>query len=64
LPSRSIPAARRDPAAQYDWRVGVSRPFGNAEVHLNLSGGGPSRDHYADASHSRTAVTLGASLSF
>jgi uncharacterized protein (TIGR02001 family) len=49
---------------QYDWRATLSRPFGNAEVHVSLSGGGPSRDYYADASHSRTAVTVGASVSF
>jgi uncharacterized protein (TIGR02001 family) len=50
--------------SQYDWRATVSRRFGNAEVHVSLSGGGPSRDYYGDASHSRTALTAGASLSF
>jgi uncharacterized protein (TIGR02001 family) len=49
---------------QYDWRVAVSRAFGNAEAHLAVSGGGPTRDYYEDTSHSRTAVTVGASVSF
>jgi len=48
----------------YDWRLGVAREFGNLEVHAALSGGGPGREYYYGKSHSRTALTAGASVSF
>ena len=48
----------------YDWRVAAARAFGSLELHLNVSGGGPGRQYYYGASHSRTAVVAGASLSF
>jgi uncharacterized protein (TIGR02001 family) len=49
---------------QYDWRVAVMREFGSVEVHAALSGGGPGRQFYYGSTHSRTALTAGASLSF
>ena len=51
-------------ATLYDWRVGVTREFGNLELHTNLSGGGPGRQYSYGESHSRTAVVAGASLTF
>ena len=48
----------------YDWRIGVTREFGNAELHAAISGGGPGRQYYYGELHSRTAVTAGASMSF
>lgn len=48
----------------YDWRLGVAREFGNFEIHAAISGGGPGRQYYYGETHSRTAVTAGASLSF
>lgn len=48
----------------YDWRVGLTREFGNVEVHAAVSGGGPGRQYYYGEPHSRTAVTAGASVSF
>lgn len=48
----------------YDWRLGLAREFGNLEVHAALSGGGPGREYYYGKSHSRTALTGGASFSF
>ena len=50
--------------AQYDWRIGLSQSFGNAEVHAIVSGGGPSQQRYEYATHGRTALTVGASFSF
>lgn len=49
---------------QYDWRVGVMRELGPAEVHAALSGGGPGRQPYYGTTHSRTALTAGASFGF
>jgi uncharacterized protein (TIGR02001 family) len=49
---------------QYDWRLGVAREIGNFEVHAALTGGGPRRQYYYGANHSRTALVAGASLSF
>jgi hypothetical protein len=49
---------------RYDWRLGVARELGNVEVHADLSGGGPGRQYYYGESHSRTALTAGASVSF
>ena len=46
-----------------DWRVSVSRQFGNFEIHTALSGGGPSR-YYGFRVHKKTALTAGASVSF
>ncbi len=48
----------------YDWRLGVTREFGNLELHADVSGGGPGRQYYYGDTHSRTALTAGASLSF
>lgn len=49
---------------QHDWRLGVARELGAVEVHAALSSGGPGRQFYYGASHSRTVVTAGASVSF
>ncbi len=57
------PPSRYRPT-QADWRIGVSRPFGDAEVHLTLSGGGPSHQYYEGGFHRRTVLTAGASISF
>jgi uncharacterized protein (TIGR02001 family) len=48
----------------YDWRVGASRELGRVELHAALSGGGPGRQYYYDELHSRTVLTVGASVSF
>jgi uncharacterized protein (TIGR02001 family) len=48
----------------WDWRIGVTREFGNAELHAAISGGGPGREYQYGGLRSRTAVTGGASLSF
>lgn len=48
----------------YDWRVSAARELGRVEVHAALLGGGPGRQYYDGARHSRTAVTAGASVSF
>lgn len=48
----------------YDWRLGAAREIGNLELHAAVSGGAPGRQYYYDASRSRTAFTVGASLSF
>jgi uncharacterized protein (TIGR02001 family) len=49
---------------QHDWRLGVARELGAVEVHAALSGGGPGRQFYYGETHSRTALTAGASVSF
>lgn len=46
---------------QYDWRVGAAQEFGRASLHIDLSGGGPSKDRYRGRFHSRTALTFGLS---
>lgn len=51
-------------SALYDWRVGATRAFGDFELHVNVSGGGSGRQVYYGASHSRTALVAGGSLSF
>jgi uncharacterized protein (TIGR02001 family) len=48
----------------YDWRVSAAREIGRVEIHAALSGGGPGRQNYYGKSHSRTALTGGASISF
>ncbi len=50
--------------ARYDWRLGVSRQFGNLDLHAALSGGGPGREYYSGGLHGKTALTAGASWSF
>lgn len=50
-------------SSHQDWRVSVSRQFGNLELHTALSGGGPSR-YYGFKVHKKTALTAGASVSF
>ena len=50
-------------SAHKDWRVSITRQFGNFEFHTALSGGGPT--HYEGLwVHKRTALTAGASVSF
>jgi uncharacterized protein (TIGR02001 family) len=49
---------------RYDWRLGVARELGPVEVHAALSGGGPGRQYYYRDTHSMTAVSAGASVSF
>jgi uncharacterized protein (TIGR02001 family) len=46
-----------------DWRISVSRQIGKFEVHSALSGGGPS-EYYGYRVHKKTALTVGASVSF
>jgi uncharacterized protein (TIGR02001 family) len=58
------PVGSIGPSARYDWRLGLSRSFGSAEVHVNLSGGGPPQQYYRGAEHDRTAMTIGASFNF
>ena len=41
----------------YDWRLGLNRTLGSAEVGLAISGGGPSAEFYRGRGRSRTAVT-------
>ena len=49
---------------QYDWRLGVSRPLGPLDLHLAVTGGGPSPDFYDLRPHPKTALTGGASWAF
>lgn len=50
------------PRQRYDWRFGVSRQFGNAGIHLDLSG---SIDESRAGTHGkRTAVVLSATQAF
>lgn len=61
----SIPTRYRpDGRTRYDWRVGISRQFGNLDLHAAASGGGPSKDYYAGRAHGGIALTAGASWSF
>jgi uncharacterized protein (TIGR02001 family) len=46
-----------------DWRISVSRQFGNFEIHTALSGAEPNR-YEGFWVHKKTALTAGASLSF
>jgi len=48
-------------AANFDWRIGVSRDLGRLSLHASWSDGTPGRDHYGGRSHSRSAVVVGAS---
>ena len=59
-PARYFPGRQ----ARYDWRIGVSRRFGNLDLHAALSGGGPGQEYYSGDLHSKTALTAGASWSF
>lgn len=49
---------------QYDWRIGMAQEIGRATLHLDLSGGGLSKDVYEGESHNRTALVAGASFIF
>jgi len=57
-------AAAPNSKAQYDWRVGAAQDVGRVTMHLDFSGGGPSRDFYEGQAHSRTALVAGASVVF
>lgn len=46
-----------------DWRIGVSRQFGNFEIHSALSGGKP-YEYSGFRVHKKVAATVGASFSF
>jgi uncharacterized protein (TIGR02001 family) len=46
-----------------DWRVGVSRQFGNFEIHSALSGGHP-YEYSGYRVHKKVAATVGGSFSF
>jgi len=46
-----------------DWRIGVSRQFGNIEIHSALSGGKP-YEYSGFRVHKKVAATAGASFSF
>lgn len=46
-----------------DWRIGVSRQFGNFEIHSALSGGKP-YEYSGFRVHKKVAATAGASFSF
>jgi len=46
-----------------DWRIGVSRQFGNFEIHSALSGGIP-YEYFGRRVHKKVAATVGASVSF
>jgi len=48
----------------YDWSVGASQRLGDLEVHAAISGGGPGKQRYEGALHSRSRLTAGASWSF
>jgi uncharacterized protein (TIGR02001 family) len=50
--------------ARYDWRIGLSRRFGNVDLHAAVSGGGPGKEYYSGGLHDKTALTAGASWSF
>lgn len=49
---------------QHDWRIGASRQFNAIDVHLTLSGGGPSPDTYDGKVHSKTELIVGAGYTF
>jgi hypothetical protein len=49
---------------QYDWRMGVGRLVGLADLELALSGGGPGSDYYDATRHSKTAVVGVAKFAF
>jgi uncharacterized protein (TIGR02001 family) len=49
---------------RYDWRLGLSRQFGNFDLHAAVSGGGPGQQYYYSHLRNRTALTAGASWSF
>ena len=46
-----------------DWRIAVSRDFGNLEIHSALSGAGPG-GYTSGADRKRAAFTVGTSLNF
>lgn len=49
---------------QYDWRLSASRRFGDFNLQLALSGGGPAYDYYDGREHSKTALVGGVSWIF
>jgi uncharacterized protein (TIGR02001 family) len=53
------PASERY-AADFDWRVGVSREVGRLSLHAAWSDGAPGHDRYGGKAHSRSAVVVGA----
>jgi uncharacterized protein (TIGR02001 family) len=48
----------------YDWRLGVSREIGGFELHTALSGDIPGREAHHIGIKAKTALTVGASVSF
>jgi uncharacterized protein (TIGR02001 family) len=44
---------------QYDWRIGIARPIRHFDLHVALTGGGPSSDYYHSRTHGRTALVGG-----
>ncbi len=55
-----LPPAR----TQYDWLIGASRQFGPVDVHMAVSGGGPSQPYGYDQPHPRTKLVAGAGYTF
>ncbi len=51
-------------AAQYDWRLTVSRPIKAVVLQIGVSGGGPGPDYYDFRPHAKTALIAGASWAF
>jgi uncharacterized protein (TIGR02001 family) len=51
------PAAMTGSRVEYDWRVGVTRVLGRAELELALSDGGPHDEFYDGKRHDRLALT-------
>ena len=50
--------------ASYDWRLGVARALGPAELELAVSDGGPGYEFYEGRTHERLALTAALTLSF
>jgi len=59
-----MPAGRRRPRTQYDWRLAASRQFGPVDLRAALTGGGPGCDYYEFGARKRTAVVVSASWTF
>ena len=49
--------------ASYDWRLGIARALGPAELEVAVSDGGPAQEFYYGRSHDRLAVTAALTLS-
>jgi len=47
----------------YDWRAGVARAFGPAELEVAVSDGGPADEFYYGRSHDRLSLTAAVTLS-